>query len=190
VADTAGWRLARDLQPETPAQANASRRQQGNELVDSLMTLHCANLERLHRACSCLNDVRAAIARRLEEEVDTFRWSAQSSHYVKLGLERAADGAAVRRSYRRVSLLMHPDRNRGDSRAHDRTLMLNEAYETLSGGARLAYDRKTFGFDPVREGARQAGDAASSAASVTGFSFGSVSVDASGNIKIVLGGAR
>lgn len=63
-----------------------------------------------------------------------------SNHYTVLGLPKQATLADIKREYRRLVLLTHPDRT-ADSAAHQRYLAVNEAYETLSDpDRRAAYD--------------------------------------------------
>ena len=62
------------------------------------------------------------------------------THYEVLELEDTATAADIRRAYRRLVLLTHPDRT-PDPAAHARYLLINQAYETLSHPARrFAYD--------------------------------------------------
>lgn len=63
-----------------------------------------------------------------------------TTHYTVLGLPEQATLTDIKREYRRLVLLTHPDRT-SDSTAHQRYLAINEAYETLSDPARrAAYD--------------------------------------------------
>ncbi len=67
-------------------------------------------------------------------------------YYRVLGVDRGADGAAIRSAYRANAKKLHPDVNRDDPRAEERFKDLNEAYEVLSDDAkRKMYDR--FGED-------------------------------------------
>ena len=63
-----------------------------------------------------------------------------NSHYATLGLPENATTADIKRAYRRLVLLTHPDRT-SDFAAHRRFLAVNEAYDVLSHPARrAAYD--------------------------------------------------
>jgi hypothetical protein len=65
----------------------------------------------------------------------------EEDYYRILGLDTAAGHDEIRRAFRRLSLLRHPDVNPGDPRAEERFRMLREAYEVLSDGAlRERYD--------------------------------------------------
>jgi molecular chaperone DnaJ len=73
-------------------------------------------------------------------------------YYEILGVERSADGEAIKKAYRKLALQYHPDRNSGDAGAEDRFREATEAYEILrDDGKRSAYDR--FGHAGVRRGA-------------------------------------
>ena len=62
------------------------------------------------------------------------------THYEVLELPENASAADIRRAYRRLVLLTHPDRT-PDPAAHARYLAINTAYEVLSDpGRRAAYD--------------------------------------------------
>lgn len=62
-----------------------------------------------------------------------------SDHYDTLGVPKDADGATIKRAFRRKSAKAHPDRRGGDHRA---MVALNRAYETLSDpGKRAHYDQ-------------------------------------------------
>jgi molecular chaperone DnaJ len=63
-------------------------------------------------------------------------------YYEILGVERGADGEAIKKSYRKLALKYHPDRNGGSKEAEDRFREATEAYEVLRDpDKRAAYDR-------------------------------------------------
>ncbi|HSB89442.1 MAG TPA: J domain-containing protein [Anaerolineales bacterium] len=63
-------------------------------------------------------------------------------YYKVLGVERNADGKAIKRAYRKLAVQFHPDKNPGDSRAEERFKEINEAYEVLGDPAKRAkYDQ-------------------------------------------------
>jgi len=63
-------------------------------------------------------------------------------YYEILGVERTAEGDEIKRSYRRLAMKWHPDRNPGDAEAETNFKAAAEAYEVLSDPERRArYDR-------------------------------------------------
>jgi molecular chaperone DnaJ len=72
-------------------------------------------------------------------------------YYEILGVERTASGEEIKRSYRRLAMKYHPDRNNGDARPDAETKFKEcaEAYEVLSDdGKRRRYDQ--FGHQGVQ----------------------------------------
>jgi len=53
-------------------------------------------------------------------------------YYEILGVTSTASSDEIRKAYKKLALIYHPDRNQGDSRAEDRFKLINEAYQTLS----------------------------------------------------------
>lgn len=63
-------------------------------------------------------------------------------YYEILSVERTASGDDIKRSYRRLAMKYHPDRNPGDPEAEGRFKECAEAYEVLSDAERRAvYDK-------------------------------------------------
>jgi molecular chaperone DnaJ len=63
-------------------------------------------------------------------------------YYDILGVDRAADDAALKSSFRKLAMEHHPDRNGGCEEASGRFKEINEAYSVLSDPQkRAAYDR-------------------------------------------------
>lgn len=85
------------------------------------------------------------------------RERADRDYYTTLGLRPDASEEEIRRTYRRLALEWHPDRNPGNPRAEERFKEISEAYAVLMDPAkRGAYDRargagQPAGFDPSRE---------------------------------------
>jgi molecular chaperone DnaJ len=76
---------------------------------------------------------------------------AKRDYYEVLGVSRTAPADEIKRSYRRLAMKFHPDRNKDDQTAGTKFKEAKEAYDVLSNpDKRAAYDR--FGHDGVRGG--------------------------------------
>src|SRR5277367_4644862 len=63
-------------------------------------------------------------------------------YYEVLGVARTATAEEIKKSYRKLAVKYHPDKNPGDKSAEDKFKELGEAYEVLSNpDKRSAYDR-------------------------------------------------
>src|SRR6202050_3303393 len=63
-------------------------------------------------------------------------------YYHVLGVERSATPEEIKKSYRKLAVKYHPDKNPGDKSAEEKFKELGEAYEVLSNpDKRSAYDR-------------------------------------------------
>ena len=70
-------------------------------------------------------------------------------YYEVLSIERTASGEEIKRSYRRLAMKFHPDRNPGDTQAEANFKECAEAYEVLSTPERRAvYDK--YGHEGLR----------------------------------------
>ena len=68
--------------------------------------------------------------------------SKKRDYYEILSVERNADGETIKKSYRKLAMEFHPDRNPGNKEAEDKFKEAAEAYEILSNGEKRAqYDR-------------------------------------------------
>ena len=68
--------------------------------------------------------------------------SVEIDYYELLEVERGADDAAIKSSYRKLAMRYHPDRNPGDAEAEARFKAISEAYDCLKDPQkRAAYDR-------------------------------------------------
>jgi len=74
---------------------------------------------------------------------------AQRDYYDILGVPRDADEEEIKRSYRRLAMQYHPDRNPGDREAEEKFKEASEAYEVLRDlEKREIYDR--FGHEGLK----------------------------------------
>ncbi|MDJ0895322.1 MAG: molecular chaperone DnaJ [Alphaproteobacteria bacterium] len=90
---------------------------------------------------------------------------ANRDFYEVLGVARGADQDSIKKSYRKLAMKYHPDRNPGDAEAERKFKEVNEAYDVLKDDQkRAAYDR--FGHAAFEQGAGPAG------AGAGGFDFG------------------
>jgi len=63
-------------------------------------------------------------------------------YYYFLGISRDASDEDIKKSYRKLSLKYHPDKNQNDDFFAERFKEIHEAYETLSDkGRRITYDQ-------------------------------------------------
>jgi molecular chaperone DnaJ len=68
--------------------------------------------------------------------------SAQADFYELLEVERSADDATIKSSYRRLAMQWHPDKNPGDAAAEARFKSISQAYDCLKDPQkRAAYDQ-------------------------------------------------
>src|SRR5580692_5895994 len=67
---------------------------------------------------------------------------AKRDYYEVLGVERTVEIDEIKKSYRRLAVKYHPDKNPGDKTAEEKFKELGEAYEALSDPqSRAAYDQ-------------------------------------------------
>lgn len=107
-------------------------------------------------------------------------------YYEILGVDRSADADAIKRSYRKLALQYHPDRNNGSREAEEKFKEITEAYEVLKDAdKRAAYDR--FGHAGVKggAGAGYAGFSFHDALEIFMRDFGNF-----GNVEDLFGGGR
>ena len=104
---------------------------------------------------------------------------AKRDYYEVLGVSRTASADEIKKSYRRLAMKHHPDRNKDDSSAEGKFKEAKEAYEVLSSSEKRAtYDR--FGHDGLSANRGGAGGAGAEG-------FGDIFGDVFGDI---FGGGR
>lgn len=63
-------------------------------------------------------------------------------YYKTLGVERSADADEIKKTYRKLAMQYHPDKNPGDKEAEEKFKQINEAYQVLSDvDKRAHYDQ-------------------------------------------------
>ncbi|EAQ85730.1 hypothetical protein CHGG_06983 [Chaetomium globosum CBS 148.51] len=77
-------------------------------------------------------------------------------YYKVLGLDKQASDRQIKSAYRQLSKKYHPDKNPNDSTAHDKFVLVAEAYEALSDAeSRQIYDQ--YGYDALKQRKQQGG---------------------------------
>jgi molecular chaperone DnaJ len=102
---------------------------------------------------------------------------AKEDYYKLLGVDRNASDEEIKKSYRRLAMKYHPDRNKEDSaKAEAKFKQIKEAYEVLSDAKkRAAYDQFGHaGVDSSMGGGRYSGFGAESFSDVFGDMFGDI----------------
>ena len=90
---------------------------------------------------------------------------AKQDFYELLGVQRGASPDEIKKSYRKLAMQYHPDRNPGDKASEAKFRAINEAYDVLKDEQkRAAYDR--FGHAAFENNGGRAGGAGD-------FGFGS-----------------
>ncbi|MEQ1497084.1 MAG: molecular chaperone DnaJ [Novosphingobium sp.] len=75
----------------------------------------------------------------------------EADYYELLEIQRSADDAVIKSSYRKLAMRWHPDKNPGDGDAEARFKAISEAYDCLKDPQkRAAYDR--FGHEAFKQG--------------------------------------
>jgi len=98
---------------------------------------------------------------------------AKRDYYEILGVNRDAAADEIKKSYRRLAMKYHPDRNTEDDGAEKKFKEAKEAYEVLKDGdKRAAYDR--FGHDGVRGGPAGGGFSSEGFSDIFGDVFGDI----------------
>ncbi len=69
----------------------------------------------------------------------------EKDYYAVLGVDKKADAATIKKTYRALARELHPDKTKGDKKLEDRFKEVSEAYEILSD------DKKRAEYDQARE---------------------------------------
>ncbi|KLO86030.1 DnaJ-like protein [Fusarium fujikuroi] len=72
-----------------------------------------------------------------------------TAYYDTLGVQPTATELEIKKAYRKMAIVHHPDKNPNDPTAHEKFQAIGEAYQVLSDSdLRAAYDK--FGKDSAR----------------------------------------
>jgi molecular chaperone DnaJ len=85
----------------------------------------------------------------------------EKDYYAILGVDKKADAATIKKTYRSLARELHPDKTKGDKKLEDRFKEVSEAYEILSDvKKRSEYDqaRQAFQSGAYRAGQQSSGD--------------------------------
>jgi molecular chaperone DnaJ len=85
----------------------------------------------------------------------------EKDYYAILGVDKKADAATIKKTYRSLARELHPDKTKGDKKLEDRFKEVSEAYEILSDvKKRSEYDqaRQVFQSGAYRQGQQSSGD--------------------------------
>jgi DnaJ homolog subfamily C member 7 len=72
------------------------------------------------------------IAKEIRKAELELKKSQRKDYYKILGVEKDADDNAIKKAYRKLAIIHHPDKNPNDEQAAERFKDIGEAYETLS----------------------------------------------------------
>ncbi|KAI1078357.1 hypothetical protein F5B20DRAFT_226184 [Whalleya microplaca] len=72
------------------------------------------------------------IAKEIRKAELELKKSQRKDYYKILGVAKDADDATIKKAYRKLAIIHHPDKNRDDAAAAERFKDIGEAYETLS----------------------------------------------------------
>lgn len=98
---------------------------------------------------------------------------AKRDYYEILGVKKDATADEIKKSYRRLAMKFHPDRNTDDAAAEEKFKEAKEAYEILKDAdKRAAFDR--FGHDGVRGGPSGGGFSSEGFSDIFGDVFGDI----------------
>jgi len=85
----------------------------------------------------------------------------EKDYYAILGVDKKADAATIKKTYRSLARELHPDKTKGDKKLEDRFKEVSEAYEILSDvKKRSEYDqaRHAFQSGAYKQGQQFSGD--------------------------------
>lgn len=103
------------------------------------------DLKALHEA----NPAEPGLAKEIRDAELELKKSKRKDYYKILGLEKDCTETEIKKAYRKLAIVHHPDKNPGDEEAADRFKEIQEAHETLSDSQKRArYDSGEDLIDP------------------------------------------
>ncbi|KAF2824832.1 TPR-like protein [Ophiobolus disseminans] len=101
------------------------------------------------RAIHDANPSEPGIAKEIRDAELELKKSKRKDYYKILGLEKDCTEQEIKKAYRKLAIVHHPDKNPGDEEAADRFKEIQEAHETLSDSQKRArYDSGEDLIDP------------------------------------------
>lgn len=92
----------------------------------------------------------ATLAKEIRNAELELKKSKRKDYYKILGIEKEATENEIKKAYRKLAIVHHPDKNPGDKEAEERFKDIGEAYETLSDPQKRAkYDSGEDLMDPA-----------------------------------------
>ena len=73
-----------------------------------------------------------SVAKEIRKAELELKKAQRKDYYKILGVDKTADEPAIKKAYRKLAIVHHPDKNPGDEQAEARFKDVSEAYETLS----------------------------------------------------------
>ena len=104
---------------------------------------------REYKAIAESNPSEPGIAKDIRNAELELKKSKRKDYYKILGIEKDAGEHEIKRAYRKLAIVLHPDKNPGNDEAEHKFKELGEAYETLSDPQKRArYDSGEDLIDP------------------------------------------
>ena len=101
------------------------------------------------KAIAEANPQEPGIAKDVRDAELELKKSKRKDYYKILGVEKDADDTQIKKAYRKLAIIWHPDKNPGDPKAEEKFKDIQEAYETLSDSQKRArYDSGQDLIDP------------------------------------------
>jgi tetratricopeptide (TPR) repeat protein len=105
---------------------------------------------REYKAILEANPSEPGIAKEIRSAEIELKKSKRKDYYKILGVEKDAGDGEIKKAYRKLAIIHHPDKNQGNQEAEERFKDIQEAYETLSDPQkRQRYDSGEDLIDPA-----------------------------------------